>query len=81
MVYGQRDGATSSAPPAPTARLRRYASGEPGTTWREWLIAPAYQQAEGETGLIQELQEVFSTLTPPVGQFRPILPAAAPGTV
>ena len=33
----------------------------PAITWREWLIAPAYQQAEeGETGLIQELQEVFS---------------------
>ena len=33
----------------------------PAITWREWLIAPAYQQAEeGETGLIQELQAVFS---------------------
>ena len=33
----------------------------PRVTWREWLVAPAYQQAEhGDTTLIQELQEVFS---------------------
>ncbi len=33
----------------------------PKITWREWLIAPAYQQAEqGDTSLIEELQEVFS---------------------
>jgi uncharacterized protein YdiU (UPF0061 family) len=33
----------------------------PAITWREWLIAPAYQQAEqGDTNLIQELQAVFS---------------------
>jgi uncharacterized protein YdiU (UPF0061 family) len=33
----------------------------PQITWREWLVAPAYQQAEhGDTALIQELQEVFS---------------------
>jgi uncharacterized protein YdiU (UPF0061 family) len=32
----------------------------PRLTWREWLIAPAYQRAEqGDTRLIQELQEVF----------------------
>ena len=32
----------------------------PAITWREWLIAPAYQQAEhGDTRAIQELQEVF----------------------
>jgi uncharacterized protein YdiU (UPF0061 family) len=32
----------------------------PAITWREWLIAPAYQQAEqGDTALIQELQAVF----------------------
>jgi uncharacterized protein YdiU (UPF0061 family) len=32
----------------------------PAITWREWLVAPAYQQAEhGETSLVQELQEVF----------------------
>ncbi|MCP9841512.1 YdiU family protein [Synechococcus sp. J7-Johnson] len=33
----------------------------PKVTWREWLVAPAYQQAEqGEFGAIQELQDVFS---------------------
>ena len=34
----------------------------PAITWREWLIAPAYEQAgEGDTTLIQELQQLFST--------------------
>ena len=33
----------------------------PAITWREWLIAPAYEQAAlGETSLIHALQEVFS---------------------
>ena len=33
----------------------------PAITWREWLIAPAYEQAaQGATSLIQELQAVFS---------------------
>ena len=33
----------------------------PAITWREWLIAPAYQQAEqGDNSLIQELQALFS---------------------
>ncbi|NDC35334.1 MAG: hypothetical protein EBZ51_08125 [Synechococcaceae bacterium WB9_2_112] len=33
----------------------------PRITWREWLVAPAYQQAEhGDTTLIDELQQVFS---------------------
>jgi len=33
----------------------------PAITWREWLVAPAYEQAaQGDTTLIQELQEVFS---------------------
>ncbi|MCX5945488.1 MAG: protein adenylyltransferase SelO family protein [Cyanobacteria bacterium] len=33
----------------------------PKYTWREWLIAPAYQQAEqGDSSLIKDLQEVFS---------------------
>ena len=33
----------------------------PKVTWREWLIAPAYEQAaQGDTSLIQELQAVFS---------------------
>jgi uncharacterized protein YdiU (UPF0061 family) len=33
----------------------------PAITWREWLVAPAYQQAEqGDHSLIAELQAVFS---------------------
>lgn len=33
----------------------------PAITWREWLVAPAYQQAEQEDArAIQELQAVFS---------------------
>ena len=33
----------------------------PKYTWREWLIMPAYQQAEhGETNQIKELQQIFS---------------------
>ena len=41
-----------------TAAMKRV---NPAITWREWLIAPAYQQAEqGDTSLIQELQAVFS---------------------
>jgi uncharacterized protein YdiU (UPF0061 family) len=33
----------------------------PAITWREWLIAPAYEQAAlGDTKAIQELQRVFS---------------------
>ena len=42
---------------AATARMRQ---ANPSLTWREWLVAPAYQQAEqGETLLLQELQEAF----------------------
>ena len=33
----------------------------PAITWREWLVAPAYEQAaQGDYSLIRELQEVFS---------------------
>ena len=33
----------------------------PAITWREWLVAPAYQKAEqGDSRSIQELQAVFS---------------------
>ena len=33
----------------------------PAITWREWLIAPAYEQAaRDDYTLIQELQELFS---------------------
>ena len=40
----------------------------PAITWREWLIAPAYQQAEqGDNSHIVELQHLFRTPydTPP----------------
>ena len=33
----------------------------PNYTWREWLVAPAYQQAAlGDSSLVKELQAVFS---------------------
>jgi len=33
----------------------------PAITWREWLIAPAYEQAaRGDTSRIAELQALFS---------------------
>ena len=33
----------------------------PKITWREWLIAPAYEHAaQGDFSLIKELQAVFS---------------------
>ena len=33
----------------------------PAVAWREWLIAPAYEQAaRGDTSAVQELQTVFS---------------------
>ena len=41
-----------------SAAMRRI---NPAITWREWLIAPAYQQAEqGDHDLVRELQELFS---------------------
>ena len=43
---------------ATSAAMKRV---NPAITWREWLIAPAYQQAAlGDFSLIQELQAVFS---------------------
>jgi uncharacterized protein YdiU (UPF0061 family) len=48
----------ASGDPGETAAAMRRVN--PAITWREWLIAPAYQQAgEGDTSLIQELQTVF----------------------
>ena len=45
----------------------------PSVTWREWLIAPAYQEAErGNYGLIHEIQEAFSA---PYGALSPRLAA------
>ncbi|MEB3317722.1 MAG: protein adenylyltransferase SelO family protein [Cyanobacteriota bacterium] len=44
-------------PRATAAAMKRV---NPSVTWREWLIAPAYQQAAaGDVSLIQELQAVF----------------------
>ena len=41
-----------------TAAMQRT---NPRVTWREWLIVPAYTQAEhGDTSLIEALQQVFS---------------------
>ena len=45
----------------PDATLRAMQRSNPRSTWREWLVAPAYQQAaHGDTHLIQELQVLFS---------------------
>ena len=50
--------ARNGDPDATSASMRRV---NPAITWREWLIAPAYQQAEqGDTALIGELQQLFS---------------------
>ena len=44
-------------PAAAAPAMRRV---NPAITWREWLVAPAYEQAAaGDTRLIQELQAVF----------------------
>jgi uncharacterized protein YdiU (UPF0061 family) len=44
--------------PAIAAAMKRV---NPAVTWREWLIAPAYEQAaQGEFSLIRELQALFS---------------------
>ena len=45
-------------PAAAAAAMQR---ANPQITWREWLVVPAYQQAaEGDHGLVQELQQLFS---------------------
>jgi uncharacterized protein YdiU (UPF0061 family) len=54
-----RDRIMSSGDPAATAVAMQRVN--PKITWREWLIAPAYElAAQGDTSLIQELQTVFS---------------------
>jgi uncharacterized protein YdiU (UPF0061 family) len=53
-----RHGVTSSGDPSETAAAMQRVN--PSVTWREWLIAPAYEQAaQGDYGLVRELQEVF----------------------
>ena len=43
------------------ARSAAMESSNPNITWREWLIAPAYEKAaQGDYSLIKELQNVFS---------------------
>ncbi|WP_216902621.1 YdiU family protein [Synechococcus sp. CCY 9618] len=50
---------TSSGDPHETAAAMHRVN--PTVTWREWLIAPAYEQAaQGDYSLVRELQEVFS---------------------
>ena len=45
----------------PTEIAEKMKRVNPKYTWREWLIAPAYQQAkQGDYALVKELQEVFS---------------------
>ncbi|WP_322756938.1 protein adenylyltransferase SelO [Synechococcus sp. CBW1107] len=42
---------------ATSAAMKRV---NPAVTWREWLVAPAYEKAaEGDFSLVRELQEVF----------------------
>ena len=51
-IMGSKDAMTTS---------KAMKDNNPQYTWREWLIVPAYQQAEhGETSKIKELQQVFS---------------------
>jgi uncharacterized protein YdiU (UPF0061 family) len=53
-----RDQITSSGDLSETAAAMQRVN--PAITWREWLIAPAYEQAaQGDYGLVRELQEVF----------------------
>jgi uncharacterized protein YdiU (UPF0061 family) len=50
---------TDGGDPQPTSEAMKRTN--PKITWREWLIAPAYEQAAaGDYSLIQELQAVFS---------------------
>lgn len=54
-----RNQVTSSGDPRATAAVMKRVN--PKVTWREWLIAPAYEQAaQGDFSLVRELQEVFS---------------------
>jgi uncharacterized protein YdiU (UPF0061 family) len=54
-----RNGITDCGDPQATSAAMKRTN--PKITWREWLIAPAYElAAEGDYSLIQELQAVFS---------------------
>ena len=57
-------------PPETSTAMRRV---NPAITWREWLIAPAYEQAAtGDCSRIRELQTLFSD---PYGESTPELAA------
>ena len=50
---------TANGDPSSTAASMQRVN--PAITWREWLVAPAYERAaQGDMSLIQELQAVFS---------------------
>jgi len=58
-LQGWRNQVTSSGDLRETAAAMKRVN--PAITWREWLIAPAYEQAaQGDFSLVQELQAVFS---------------------
>jgi uncharacterized protein YdiU (UPF0061 family) len=57
-LQGWRDRITEGGDTQATSEAMKRVN--PNVTWREWLIAPAYEQAaQGEFRAIQELQEVF----------------------
>ncbi len=62
--------AANGDPGATAAAMQRV---NPAITWREWLVAPAYERAaQGDTGLIQELQAVFRhPYEPPAPELAP----------
>ncbi|MFT7486606.1 MAG: hypothetical protein ACI9F9_002461 [Candidatus Paceibacteria bacterium] len=54
-----RDRVTGYGDPRETSEAMKRTN--PKITWREWLIAPAYERAEqGDYSLIKDLQQVFS---------------------
>ena len=60
---------SSGEPEEITASMQ---STNPAITWREWLIAPAYEQAaRGDYGLVHELQTVFRN------PYKPLSPELA----
>ena len=57
----ERWGAAITAQGDPRATAAAMKAVNPAITWREWLVAPAYEQAaQGDTTLIRELQALFS---------------------
>ena len=57
----ERWGGAITAQGDPLATAAAMKAVNPAITWREWLVAPAYEQAaQGDTTLIRELQALFS---------------------